>query len=209
MRGGNNDEELEARLAAASALWELADALVQHQCPATVLREIAGTAHRLTSTTAAHPVRSRAETLHRLIAADGGLRLGTFVERAVAGRANPTAAEVHFAKESSSSVTAEAYLRSAHEAAPGRAHGGVVAALFDDVMGAIPHLVGTPAFTTKLTVNFRAPTPAPGRIVLRAWLASREGNYLRVESEASHGDRLTATAEAMFRVVDAKRFLAS
>ena len=50
-------------------------------------------------------------------------------------------------------------LGSAFEGAPGRAHGGVVATLIDEAMGMVLHIVGTPAFTGRLTVNYRAPTP--------------------------------------------------
>ena len=44
----------------------------------------------------------------------------------------------------------------AHEGAPGRSHGGVVAGLFDDVFGFVLDVVQEPAFTGELTIRYVA-----------------------------------------------------
>lgn len=47
----------------------------------------------------------------------------------------------------------------AFERAPGRAHGGIVDAVFDENMGAVSPEAGTLAFTGTLTIIYRAPAP--------------------------------------------------
>ena len=56
-------------------------------------------------------------------------------------------------------VIAIVVLRDAFEGAPGRAHGGIVAAAFDDVTGFVIGLLHEPAFTGELTVRYVKPVP--------------------------------------------------
>jgi acyl-coenzyme A thioesterase PaaI-like protein len=95
-------------------------------------------------------------------------------------------------------------LGAAFEGAPGRAHGGIVAAVFDDVMGLVLKMVGTPAYTGELTVRYLAPTPIGERLEFRAWLANRDGRKLFIEAEAYRAaDRVqVASARAVFIAID-------
>ena len=71
----------------------------------------------------------------------------------------------------------------AFEGAPGRAHGGVVAALFDETMGLVLSISSTPAFTGRLTVTYRAPTPLGEPLEVRARLAGRTGRKMTITAE--------------------------
>jgi acyl-coenzyme A thioesterase PaaI-like protein len=96
----------------------------------------------------------------------------------------------------------------AFEGAPGRAHGGMVAALFDEVMGFVLSITCTPAFTGRLTVTYRAPVPLGVPLEFRARLTRRDGRKLLMAGEARRGDTVLAEAEALFVAVDPVRFAA-
>jgi hypothetical protein len=66
-------------------------------------------------------------------------------------------------------------MASAHEGAPGRSHGGVVAALFDDVFGFLLTLVVEPAFTGELTVRYEAGVPIGVPLTCRVRITERVG----------------------------------
>jgi acyl-coenzyme A thioesterase PaaI-like protein len=86
----------------------------------------------------------------------------------------------------------------AYEGPPGRVHGGAVAAIFDEIMGALLPALGVMAFTGRLSVRYRRPTPLGVPLELRSWLASREGRRLHLEAEATADGVVFATAQAIF-----------
>ena len=81
-----------------------------------------------------------------------------FPDGLVSGKANPMGIGAHSCQEGDEAVL-RVTLGAAFEGAPGRAHGGVVATLIDETMGMVLGIIATPAFTGRLTVNYRAPTP--------------------------------------------------
>ncbi len=126
-------------------------------------------------------------------------------DRAVAGSANPTAVRIESRQDGADAV-ADVWFGPAFVGAPGRVHGGMVAAVFDDVTGFVLANVRRPGFTGRLQVSFLAPTPIETRIEFRARKRSLEGRKLVVEAEARLGDRVLATAEALFVLVDRDHF---
>jgi acyl-coenzyme A thioesterase PaaI-like protein len=126
-------------------------------------------------------------------------------DRAVAGSANPTAVLLETWRDGTDSV-AEVWYGPAFIGAPGRVHGGMVAAVFDDVTGFVLADVGEPGFTGRLEVSYRAPVPIETPIEFRARMRSREGRKMVVEGEARLDGRVLATAEALFILVDADHF---
>jgi acyl-coenzyme A thioesterase PaaI-like protein len=97
----------------------------------------------------------------------------------------------------------------AFEGPPGRVHGGALAAIFDEIMGALLPAIGVMAFTGRLTVRYRKPTPLGVPLELRSWLASREGRRLHLEAEAKADGVLFANAEAIFVEQDPSVLLAT
>jgi len=88
------------------------------------------------------------------------------------------------------------------EGPPGCAHGGVVAGLFDEVMGAGQRLSGWPGgMTAKMTVKYRQPTPLGTGLLFRAWVGEQRSLRIAMKAECliaatlDH-DRPTVTAEA-------------
>ena len=83
----------------------------------------------------------------------------------------------------------------AYEGPPGHVHGGLVAAMFDELLG-FAQL--SPGFTAYLHVNYRKPTPLNAPLSLRAWVESTEGRKRLVRGECHAGDLLLSDAEGLF-----------
>ncbi len=130
-----------------------------------------------------------------------------FDDRPVSGRSSPWGLDLELHRHGDE-IEAFVTLRSAHEGAPNRSHGGVVAALFDDVFGFILGVIRQPGFTGDLYVRYQAPTPLFRRLSCRVRLDRREGRKLLVAGELTDvesGDVL-ATATATFIAIDAELF---
>jgi len=131
--------------------------------------------------------------------------LHAMADRAVAGPANPVSVDIRTRIEDGVAM-ADVCFGPAFEGAPGRVHGGLVAAVFDDVLGSAMAQARTPGFTGRLTVHYRAPVPVDRRVVFRAWPGTREGRKLHAHAEARLDDLVLATADALFVLVDIEHF---
>ena len=190
-----------ARVRAATALRRLGHAIVGHDVPASVFDSISSQVDTWLPSVEAAPGRSRSvETMkqHMFERPDEGQPIGTFPDCVVSGDANPMGLDVQFFREGDEAVS-RVVLGPAFEGAPNRAHGGVVAAVFDDLMGFVLTIHESPAYTAELTVRYRRPTPVGEQIEFRARLVDRRGRRLQIEAEAidSDGTKI-ATATALF-----------
>ena len=99
-------------------------------------------------------------------------------------------------------VVGEARIDRGHEGPPGRIHGGYVAGLFDDVLSGTLGLVGGgPAFTARLQVRYRKPTPIDVDLRFEAWVERHSGRRLIAKALCIAGGEVTAEAEALFVTV--------
>ena len=98
-------------------------------------------------------------------------------------------------------------LRAAHEGPPGRSHGGVVAAVFDDLFGFVLTVNQLAAFTGELSIRYRAGAPLFEPLELRAWMVGRERRKLFIEGEGSSTHGVFATATATFIVLPGRGHL--
>ena len=128
-----------------------------------------------------------------------------FEDRAVGGRSNPTSVELEV-RYDNDDVVADVVLRRAFEGAPGRAHGGIVAAAFDDVTGFVIGKLQEPAFTGELTVRYLAPVPVDETLEIRARLDGRERRKLFISAELHAGEAVVATCRAIYITVDPSLF---
>jgi acyl-coenzyme A thioesterase PaaI-like protein len=103
----------------------------------------------------------------------------------------------------------EVTLGSAFEGAPGRAHGGIVAALVDETMGLVLAMNDVLAYTVQLDISYLAPTPLHEPIRARAWLKERNGRKLSISASVHANEINLATASALFIEISAEKFLAS
>jgi len=139
--------------------------------------------------------------------ADGGV-MSHFPDCVVSGEANPMGVAIAVRREGDAAV-ARVVLGPAFEGAPGQSHGGVVAAVFDDVMGYQLSILRVPAFTGRLSVTYRAPTPIGVPLEFRARVEGRDERKLHLAASAYlEGGELFAEAEATFVVVSVERMMA-
>ena len=81
---------------------------------------------------------------------------------------------------------------------PDSVHGGVVAAVIDDILGTACVVNDVGGFTGTLTVRYRKPTPLQKRIELRAWVSHTEGRKTFAEATFHLDGELLAEAEGIF-----------
>jgi acyl-coenzyme A thioesterase PaaI-like protein len=131
----------------------------------------------------------------------------TFDDRPVSGRSSPWGLDPELHRHGDE-IEALVTFRSAHEGAPGRAHGGVVSALFDDVFGSVLGVIHQAAFTGDLSIRYVAPTPLFRELSCRVRLADRDGRKLFMTGELVDvdADQVVVTAKATFIAVDADAF---
>jgi acyl-coenzyme A thioesterase PaaI-like protein len=198
----------DARFEAATALRDLIHEFAARDPDDEAMRALAAVARTQTSQLTRAPRRDRLALMRATIGERGfpdmSGRSG-FADRAVGGTSNPTGVELEVAFEGEE-VVAEVVLRRAFEGAPGRAHGGIVAAAFDDVTGFVIGVLHEPAFTGELTVRYVAPVPVDETLVMRARLDGRERRKLFISAEAHAGERLVATCRAIYITVDPTSF---
>ena len=194
----------EARLAAAAGLRALSHAFAAHDPEDDALAAISETATELAHRVDETPVRDRLALMRTR--PDGSVLGGRgFEDRAVGGWSNPTSLELEV-RYDDDEVVADVVLRRAFEGAPGRAHGGIVAAAFDDVTGFVIGKLQEPAFTGELTVRYVAPVPVDEPLEIRARLDGRERRKLFISAEARARDAVVATCRAIYITVDPARF---
>jgi acyl-coenzyme A thioesterase PaaI-like protein len=129
-----------------------------------------------------------------------------FSDSIVAGAANPMGLAAQLWRDGDVACV-RVTLGKAFEGAPGRAHGGVIAALLDEVMGLMNVIHGAMAFTAQLDITYVAPTPVGEPIIARAWLARRDNRKQFVEATLHADDVLVASAKALFITIDRSVFL--
>jgi acyl-coenzyme A thioesterase PaaI-like protein len=120
------------------------------------------------------------------------------------GRANPVAAPLDMAVDGQS-VVGRVVCGPTYEGPPGHVHGGIIAGLFDEVLGAAQGLSGKAGMTGRLTVHYREPTPLHTELVLRAWPERADGRKIVVRGTLHAGEVLCAEAEGLFVAVDPER----
>jgi hypothetical protein len=84
---------------------------------------------------------------------------------------------------------------SAYEGPPGHAHGGMVAAVFDELLG---RSQGSAGFTGRLTITYRRPTPLHRDLELRGWFDRVDGRKRWIKGECRLDGVLLTEAEGLF-----------
>jgi acyl-coenzyme A thioesterase PaaI-like protein len=194
----------DSRFAAAAALRELNHAFVAHEPDEHLLATLTTRAEELTVRLRAAPHRDRLALMRASVDRDGfpaTTHLSGFSDRAVVGPGNPTSIDME-ARYEDGEVIAAVLLRDAFEGAPGRAHGGIVAAAFDEVTGYVIGMLREPAYTGELTVRFEHPVPVHVPLEMRARLVGRERRKLFITAEATHDGARVASCRATYITVD-------
>jgi acyl-coenzyme A thioesterase PaaI-like protein len=203
-----------SRVTAAHALRDITHAFVRAQPDEAAYVEIRAMADQIVARLDALPRRDRLALMQSARDRHGGVfpvgaAAGGFNDRAVAGLANPAGVDIEV-EPGAGDVVARVLFRKGFEGPPGRAHGGMIAATFDDVTGFIIGRIGQPAFTGELTVRYVGPTPIETPLQMTARLDGRERRKLFISGELTTGDgTVTATCRATYITIDPSVFAAS
>jgi acyl-coenzyme A thioesterase PaaI-like protein len=106
------------------------------------------------------------------------------------------------------SVHAELVVTDRHQGGPGRAHGGVLAAALDEVLGAAGELVDTSLVTARLECDYLKPVPLGESLHLSAECIAVDGRKIYAQGEGRLGSpdgALAVRAAALFMRVPADR----
>ena len=117
----------------------------------------------------------------------------------VGGPLNPFAMGARYHREGDEAV-GRVTLGPCFEGPPERVHGGVICAIFDEVLGCVFRATGTPSgFTGELRVRFEAPAPLGVELEFRGRQVGAEGRRQFLEGEATGPDGVRfASAAATF-----------
>jgi hypothetical protein len=128
----------------------------------------------------------------------------------VIGRANPLAPPVEVWADDSGvdpQLRGRVVFGYAYEGPPTCVHGGVIAEVFDELLGAALIHAGRPGMTGTLSVRYRRPTPLQSEVELMARPTTVDGRKLGVWGAMYHDGELTAEAEGIFIAVPPGRML--
>jgi acyl-coenzyme A thioesterase PaaI-like protein len=89
-----------------------------------------------------------------------------------------------------------------YEGPPRCVHGGWVAALFDELLGATQSLAGIGGMTARLVVRYRRPTPIDEDLAFEGWIEQDRGRAVVVQGTCHARGQLVAQAEGLFMRVD-------
>jgi hypothetical protein len=129
----------------------------------------------------------------------------------VIGFANPVAPPVEVwaveGENGGREVRGRVTLGYAYEGPPTCVHGGVIAELFDELLGMANILAGQGAMTGTLTIRYRRPTPLLAPLQLAARHTGKEGRKVFAWGGIYAQGELTAEAEGVFIEVPPDRML--
>lgn len=115
------------------------------------------------------------------------------------GNCNPIAPVVELKIGEDAAVEGTVRFGVTHVGPPYRAHGGVVASVFDQVLGVATIASGSPGMTASMTVTYRRATPLHEDLRIEASFSGGEGRTSHARGAIYDGDgRVTAEAEATF-----------
>jgi acyl-coenzyme A thioesterase PaaI-like protein len=81
---------------------------------------------------------------------------------------------------------------------PGTVHGGVVALVLDELLGATNACLGLGAYTGTLTIRYERPTPIGEELAFDAWVDRTEGRKVFTVGTISADGAVTARADGVF-----------
>lgn len=115
------------------------------------------------------------------------------------GQNNPIGLKLKFV-EIAGRYVAKCVMDKNYQSFNGVLHGGIITTLLDEAMGGYLFHLKQPAYTGKLEVRYRRPTPTGEQLTVSGWIAGRKRNVVEMRSEIALSDG-TITAEATTKMV--------
>ncbi len=115
----------------------------------------------------------------------------------VMGRLNPASMGIEI-RRVGDKVVSEVALAEAAEGATGLVHGGVIAAIYDELLASANLMIKAGGPTGTLTVRYRKPTPLYSRLRFEGWVERIDDRKVYTRGHCLAGDLLVSEAEAIF-----------
>jgi hypothetical protein len=115
----------------------------------------------------------------------------------VTGRKNPLSPAIKMWVDDKE-VLGQAYFSASYAGPPDTVHGGIVAAVFDELLSMANILNGVAGFTGSLTIKYHHPTPINQLIELHARCIRVDGRKVISQGEMRANGQVTARAEGLF-----------
>jgi acyl-coenzyme A thioesterase PaaI-like protein len=115
----------------------------------------------------------------------------------VSGYFNPTAPSLNIWQEHDR-VYAEGSFGKIHEGPPNYVHGGIISAVYDQVLAFTAIANELPGLTASLTIKYRQPTPLFTPVRFTTWLERQKDRHIVIHGECQSGDTLLSHAEGLF-----------
>lgn len=116
----------------------------------------------------------------------------------IVGPRNPIAPPVQMWPDDALHLHGSVTLEAPYNGPPGLVHGGVIALIFDELLGACAVINHCAGFTGTLTVKYLRGTPIRTPITMEAWVERVEGRKTFVAGELRYGGGPTAAATGVF-----------
>jgi len=179
----------------ASAMRNVIEHLMVSEAPEGELREAADALERFAVRLNAHPQRHKQVGFTEASAADDVSALFDFSP--LIGLSNPISPPLELSVEGDT-IKGRLRFGTAYEGPPGCAHGGCIAAVFDELLGYAQSLTQYPGMTGTLTVRYRVPTPLHTELRGEARIKRVSGRKIFCVGELYDGETLCAEAEGIF-----------
>ena len=89
-----------------------------------------------------------------------------------------------------------------YQGPPGRAHGGIIAAIFDILLSRTQELVSGIGYTASLKIDYLAATPVNEELSLEAEIVKIDGKKLHNQGKIIVGGKVTAKARGLWVLPD-------
>jgi acyl-coenzyme A thioesterase PaaI-like protein len=116
----------------------------------------------------------------------------------VSGKLNPIAPPIRLWKVGENEVRGEAIFSPTYAGPPNAVHGGIIAAVFDEILAMANVISGQAGFTGTLTIKYHNKTPLNTPIELWGMNVRKDGRKMVCRGEMRVDGKVTAAAEGLF-----------
>lgn len=200
------EPDFEALQAAVASVRQLTSRLRKTRAPRQLLRDVrsdvAALVDRLASYDYQGPYQQRRLIMHEAdltanAARDTNDPAEFFPYSPVIGPLNGVAPPIRFDFDGEQMHAAHVF-DAPYNGPPTAVHGGVIALVFDELLGTLGALRDIGGFTGTLSIRYQSLTPIGKTIRMRAWIDRREGRKCFIKGTMQHDDRICAEAEGIF-----------
>jgi len=196
------EPDAQALGAAAEAVRRLISHIRKTKAPRELLESVASEAHAIADRLVDHDHSGPYAQRRLFVQYENTLPLKEtpaeyFPYSPVVGPLNPIAPPIHFDFDGAE-VHAEHVFDAPYNGPPTAVHGGVIALVFDELLGTTGVMNESGGFTGTLSIRYHSITPLHLPIRMRGWVDRREGRKIFICGTMHEGDTLCAQAEGIF-----------